>query len=94
MDDTPPEIYAKMNELYQKKTAEERFRMSFSMMRTARYFILRAILEENPNISKAGLKRELFLRLYKDDYTDEEKEKIVKHLEACTTDDDDFSIDL
>ena len=60
MDDTPPEIYEKLNEMFQKKTPEERFRMSFSMFQTAKYLVTRSILEEYPNITKAGLSASFF----------------------------------
>jgi hypothetical protein len=45
----------------------------------ARGIVTQAILRENPNISKTELKQQLFLKFYKDDFSPEEREKILKH---------------
>lgn len=82
MEDTSPEILEKMREMYQKKSPYERLQMGCSMYDLSRYLITCAILRENPNISKACLRRELFLRFYGDDFSPEEKEKIIRHLET------------
>lgn len=80
MNDTSPEITEKMKELFLKKTPLERLQMGGSMYDTSRYMITSAILRENPNISKAALKCEIFRRFYGNDFSAEEQEKIVRYL--------------
>jgi len=82
MDDTPPEITKKMNELYEMKSPEERFKMSSSMHATSKYLIIRAILEKNPNISKTRLKQEFFFIFYGSDFDLATQNKILKYLES------------
>ena len=84
MRDTTPEIMQKMHEMIQQRSPVERFKMGCSMYDTSRYLITRHILENNPNISKAGLRRELFLAFYRNDFDSATCEKIIKHLEQCT----------
>jgi len=84
MHDTPPEIYQKMHEMFQEKTPAERLKMGWSMYETSKYLVLRAIKEENPHISKAALRKELFLKFYENDFDPTTREKILKHLEQCS----------
>lgn len=86
MRDTSPEIAEKVREMFQKKTPSERARMGSSMFDTTKQLIIRFILENNPGISKVGLRQQLFLKLYGNDFSSEEQEKILKHIEQCTKD--------
>jgi len=78
MDDTSPEIKEKMIEMIQAKTPEERAKMGSSMYDTARALIVRAILEENPDISLAGLRQQIFLKFYGDDFDPATRDKILQ----------------
>ena len=80
MEDTSPEMAAKMRELFLRKTLLERLEMGCSMYDTSRYLITQAILRENPGISPALLRREIFLRFYGEDFEPEEREKIIAYL--------------
>lgn len=80
MNDTSPEMTRKMCEMIQKISPFERLMMGCSMYETSRYLILRSILENEPHISPTDLKKELFLKFYKDDFDLEQQEKILKHL--------------
>lgn len=80
MDDTSPEMAQKMREMLQERTPQERLEMGFSMNATSRFLVKRAILERNPNISPAALRQEMFLKYYEDDFSPEEREKILAHL--------------
>lgn len=86
MDDTSPEIAAKVREMFAKKTPQERFEMGCSMNETSRYLVTQAILRENPQISKAGLRQEIFLKFYRDDFNDIERQKILDYLAKCDAD--------
>lgn len=81
MDDTSLEMAEKMREMIRLKTPVERFKMGCSMYETSRYLVIRSILETNPNISKAGLQKELFLKFYGNDFDSVEKAKILSHFE-------------
>lgn len=81
MDDTTFEMAEKMREMCRLKTPEERFKMGCSMYDTSKYLITRSILRNNPDISKAGFQKELFLSFYRDDFNLAEQEKIIAHFE-------------
>jgi hypothetical protein len=83
MDDTTPEIAEMMREMIRMKSPTERVKMGCSMYETSKHLIIRAILENNPGISEVGLRQELFLRFYGNDFNPIEREKILKHLERC-----------
>jgi hypothetical protein len=80
MQDTPPEITEKMDELIRKKSPSERAKMGWSMYETSKQLVIRAILEEKPTISQAGLRKEVFLKFYGNDFSKEEQEKILEYL--------------
>ncbi len=82
MNDTSAEMDEKMREMIRIKTPLERLKMGSSMYATSRYLIERAIVEQNPLISKKELKKEVFLKFYGNDFSKEDCEKIVKYLQA------------
>ena len=81
MEDTTSEITEKMCEMIREKTPLERLKMGSSMYQTSKSLVVRAILEDNPNISQAHLRRELFLKFYSNDFDAITRDKIVKHIE-------------
>lgn len=81
MDDTSFEMAEKMREMFRLKTPEERFKMGWSMYETSKYLVTRSILQNNPNISKADLQKELFLSFYRNDFDLAEQKKILAHIE-------------
>jgi hypothetical protein len=82
MNDTSPEMAEKMREMIRAKSPSERARMGWSMYLTSKYLVTRAILEENPNISKSDLKKELFLRFYGNEFDEEARKKIFAYFDA------------
>jgi len=80
MDDTTPELTEKICAMFQKKTPSERLKMGCSMHETSKYLVTRAILENTPHISEEGLRQELFLKFYGNDFNAEQREKILRHL--------------
>ncbi|MBF8264123.1 MAG: hypothetical protein HW387_1788 [Parachlamydiales bacterium] len=81
MNDTTFEMDEKMREMCRLKTPTERFKMGCSMYDASRYLITCSILRNNPDISKAGLQKELFLSFYRDDFKPTEREAIIAHFE-------------
>lgn len=64
MNDTSPQIAAKMKEMLQKKTPAQRMIMGCSMYDFSKQLVINAILKERPGISSQDLRREVFLRFY------------------------------
>jgi len=81
MDDTPLEITKKMAAMMQLKSPVERLKMGSSMYDTSKFLVIRAIKEENPGISKSSLRKEIFLRYYRDDFDPQARDQILSHLE-------------
>lgn len=81
MNDTSSEMEQKMREMIMAKDPIERLKMGCSMYDTSRYIVECGILARNPSISKADLKREIFLAFYRDDFSLVERERIIKHLQ-------------
>ena len=67
-------IYRKM---MAKKTGEERLLMGFSMFGFSSTILLSSIKENTP---PEKLRKEIFLRLYRNDFSKNQQEKILKHL--------------
>lgn len=65
--------------LYRKKTGQERMKMGFSMFEFAVKFATASIREKHKNqyLSPCQLKKELFLRLYGNDFSDTQKAEIL-----------------
>ncbi len=80
MRDTSSEITNKMCEMIQRKSPLERLLMGCSMYETSKQLVIRAIVENNPQISTEELRREFFLRFYGLDFTLIKQEKIIQHL--------------
>ena len=75
MKDTSDEMERIYNQMLMKKTAEERVKMCFSMLHTARRIVLSTIKD------KKNWRKEMFLRFYGDEFTPIQKEKIISALE-------------
>ena len=81
MNDTSPEMAEKMRQMIQLRSPSERAMMGLSMYTTSKKLVTDAILRDNPDISKAELRKELFLKFYGNDFTREEQQKILFHLD-------------
>ncbi len=75
MKDTNEKMEQIYNKLLMKKTPEERFKMCFSMLNTARRIVLSTIKD------KIKWRGEMFLRFYGDEFTPAQREKILQALE-------------
>ena len=60
-----------------EKTGEERMIMGFSMLNFARRIVLSSISKD---VSTRERRRQLFLRFYRNDFSREEQDRILKHL--------------
>ncbi|MFC2049226.1 hypothetical protein ACFLR2_01010, partial [Chlamydiota bacterium] len=80
MRDTSPAMEEKMFEMIRQKTPYERALMGASMFETSKKLIISGILQDNPDISPAELRKELFLKFYGNDFTPKQSEKIIRYL--------------
>ena len=77
MNDTIPEIQDKIDDIYKNKTGEEKLLIALSMFETARELVISSVPK---NLSERELRKVLFLRFYENDFSREEKEKILSNL--------------
>lgn len=77
MDDTSPEIREILKERYAKLTGEQRMMLGFASCATARQIVLSSFPK---GLSEKEIRVRLFLRYYSNDFSEEEKEKIIRHL--------------
>jgi len=78
MNDTTPEAKKIQDELFARLSGEERLLMGLEMFETARKIVLSSFPE---NLPENEIRKRLFLRFYENDFTDEEKEKILKRMD-------------
>lgn len=83
MDDTSPEIRKMLKERYAKLTGEQRMLMGFASCQAAKSMVLASF---PPDLSEKEKRIRLFLRYYSNDFTEEQKAKIIKHLESLNYD--------
>ena len=77
MNDTSPWAQKVLDEFYAKLSGEERLLMGLEMFETARKIVLSSF---PPNLSENEIRKRLFLRFYGNDFSEEEKERILANL--------------
>lgn len=80
MNDTSPEMEIRFRKMMMEKSGEERLKMGFSMFDFARKQVIASIKEKYPEANENEIKKEVFLRFYGDDFSEEELKSILKHL--------------
>ena len=76
--DTPKEIRKIQNQIFFQKTVQERFQIGIEMIEDAKKIVENSIKSKNPQISIIDLKIEVFKRFYRNDFSEEKKEDIIK----------------
>jgi len=79
MKDTDRDTQKKYRELMLKKSGEERLKMGFDMFRFASKFIISSLREKG--VEDSDLRKEVFLRVYGNDFSEEEKRNIIARLD-------------
>lgn len=82
MKDTTAEVESKFHEMLLARSPEERLVMTCRMFGTAKELIRAGLLHEHGDMDPGELRRRIFLRLYGDDFSEEEKEKIASYIAA------------
>ncbi|MCS6989847.1 MAG: hypothetical protein NZM06_10065 [Chloroherpetonaceae bacterium] len=78
--DTSPEIQRRYREMILARSPEERFRMGLDACALARKFALASL---PPDLDETEKRVQLFLRYYKNDFSPEQREKIIAALREC-----------
>ena len=79
MKDTSEKMERIYNDMIMKKSPEERVKMCFSMLYTARRIVLSTITD------KKNWRKELFLRFYGDEFSPTQKKRILHALDTYST---------
>jgi len=83
MTDTPPEIRRLQGRIVLEKPLEERLRMVFEMMEGGQRMVANFLHRQHPDWSISQLKAAVFERMYRDDFTADEMERIITSIVAC-----------
>ena len=80
MNDTNSEIDAKFCKMIMLESGERRLLMGCSMFDSARQIVRSSIYNKHPDITESQMKKEIFLRFYGQEFTTEDKKKILAAL--------------
>jgi hypothetical protein len=80
MKDTSPEMESRFNEMIMKKSGEERLKMGFSMFDMARRQIMASVIMNKPDADIKYIRKEIFLRLYSEEFSKKEQERILTRI--------------
>ena len=80
MNDTSSKIKQLYNEMLLSKSPLERLRMASGMYDSVKQLAISGILKEKQHLDPSRLRRELFLRIYGNDFSVTEIERIMKKI--------------
>ena len=80
MNDTPAKIRQLYNEMLLSKSPLERLRLVSRMYDSVQKLAISGILKERRNLDPPRLRRELFFRIYGNDFPSADRERIVKKI--------------
>ena len=79
MKDTTAEVESRFNILLRRISPEERLAMSCRMFAAARALVRSSIVQGGARTA-AEIRKQVFLRFYRDDFSDDERAKILNGL--------------
>ncbi|MES1255428.1 MAG: hypothetical protein ABUS56_07470 [Acidobacteriota bacterium] len=82
MNDTTPEAAAALSALLRERSGSDRVRMMSDMFEMARTLVISSIRAQQPDISEADLRAQVFARFYASDFAPEELARICERLRA------------
>ena len=83
MNDTPPDVDARLTALFMQRSASDRVRMTCEMFDLARVLMIANIRSEDPDITDAELRVRIFERTYHDDFDAAERARIIARLRGA-----------
>lgn len=81
MKDTPPDVEERYHRQLMSLTGEQRLAMAGRMFDAAKRLVLASISQDGP-VSRQKARELLFLRFYGDDFTEDQRAKIIAHLRS------------
>jgi len=88
MDDTPRKIKLRYNEMLMSKSPIERLRIVSRMYDSVKKLAISGIKKERQHLDTSGLRGELFLRIYGNDFSATERVQIMKKIPNMRLDTD------
>ena len=80
MDDTQATIEQRYKEMLLSRSPLERLKMASRMYDSGRKLVISGILKGRPHLDTSRLRAQLFLRMYGNDFTAADREKIIKKI--------------
>jgi hypothetical protein len=77
MNDTHPDVADRFRNLMMSKTGQERLLMGCSMCDASKKIVRSSIYNNHPKITEAGMRKEIFLRFYRQEFGRIERENII-----------------
>ncbi len=88
MNDTSAKIKQLYNEMLLSKSPLERLRMASRMYDSVKKLAISGLLKDRQHLDPSRLRGELFLRIYGNDFSVTEKERIMKKISSMQLDTD------
>jgi len=82
MTDTPAHIYQKQYDIIASKPMAERVRLGFETIDTTRQWVENSIKQSTPDISQVDLAIAVFLRYYRNDFSEIQLGHIIQSMRA------------
>ncbi len=80
MNDTPPEVDARVHALFMQRPCSDRVRMACDMFDLARALMVAEIRSRHPDLTETDLRVRIFERLYAEDFAPADRARIVARL--------------
>ena len=80
MNDTSPDVEARLNALFTKRSGSDRIRMTCEMFALTRALMIASITAEYPDITGPDLRVKIFERTYRDDFDTGDRARIIERL--------------
>lgn len=85
MEDTSRELYSKQREIFLSHSLQKRFMMGIDMMEAGWKLAESSFKNEDPEISAIDLKIKVFKRMYSQDFSEAEINKIIAFFNSKKT---------
>ena len=84
MRDTTPDIERRLAAMIAERSPGERLRMASDMSATGRALLRAGLLRQTPTPNEAALRAQVFLKLYGEDFTGAEVNRIISSISLQT----------
>jgi len=80
MNDTSPDVEARLRDLFMQRSGNDRVRMVSEMFDLARALVVAGIKAEWPDVTPQELRVKIFERMYGDDFDADARARIIARL--------------